>query len=382
MKTVKQVIVEEKEQYFNVSEVKPLESLVSLGLLEESKFNLVKRAMFSNTSEMTMAEKKSLVSLVESLTSYVLYENQGKDYLAATDKKRPAGYPSEAKIPPVLILKRKAIRVYPDNQKIALYYSQSLDKYISIPFGPKSDELGIHMNEENKEIEMKKISMTQDKELHSLRESSPRETFRNKLKDVREEKLDEFLGPAISAAANILSKVGPGLARAGARAGSYSKLAIKKGVRKGKNYLSQGLTNLKTNSDSPGGLDLDGVVRPVSGGHEFSAAGRAGPPVGNPLPQNRMSAGVPTATDLVAQKKLWSEESTNVDKIKHMVESESKNTTVHFGDSSILINNRTGKKILDIHESLNKTNKKKFEKMLNEDIISFKKAINFVVKVR
>jgi hypothetical protein len=32
-------------------------------------------------------------------------------------------------------LKRKSIRVYPDNQKVGLYYSQYLDRYVAIPFG-------------------------------------------------------------------------------------------------------------------------------------------------------------------------------------------------------------------------------------------------------
>ncbi|NDB61650.1 hypothetical protein EB001_24905, partial [bacterium] len=38
-------------------------------------------------------------------------------------------------MPAIILLKRKAIRVYPDHQKVALYYSQALDKYITIPFG-------------------------------------------------------------------------------------------------------------------------------------------------------------------------------------------------------------------------------------------------------
>jgi hypothetical protein len=38
--------------------------------------------------------------------------------------------------PFVLMLKRKAIRMYPNNTKIALYYNQKLDKYFSVPYGP------------------------------------------------------------------------------------------------------------------------------------------------------------------------------------------------------------------------------------------------------
>jgi hypothetical protein len=41
------------------------------------------------------------------------------------------------KDPPfVLVLKRKAIRLFPNKVKMALYYNQKLDKYFSIPYGP------------------------------------------------------------------------------------------------------------------------------------------------------------------------------------------------------------------------------------------------------
>jgi len=42
------------------------------------------------------------------------------------------------KDPPfVLMLKRKAIRLYPGKQKVALYYNNKLNKYFTIPYGAK-----------------------------------------------------------------------------------------------------------------------------------------------------------------------------------------------------------------------------------------------------
>ena len=38
-------------------------------------------------------------------------------------------------LPVVLVLKRKAIRVYPNGVKVGLYYSDKLKKYVSVPFG-------------------------------------------------------------------------------------------------------------------------------------------------------------------------------------------------------------------------------------------------------
>lgn len=37
--------------------------------------------------------------------------------------------------PSVLLLKRRAMRMYPDNRGVALYYAEALGKHISIPFG-------------------------------------------------------------------------------------------------------------------------------------------------------------------------------------------------------------------------------------------------------
>ena len=41
--------------------------------------------------------------------------------------------------PYVLVLKRKAIRYYPNDTRVALYHNQKLDKYFSIPYGTGVD---------------------------------------------------------------------------------------------------------------------------------------------------------------------------------------------------------------------------------------------------
>lgn len=74
---------------------------------------------------------------IKDLLPKKLDENiQGIEYYSKYDPREPHGFSKGDKdAPAVLILKRKAIRIYPDHQKVALYYSQQLDKYISIPFG-------------------------------------------------------------------------------------------------------------------------------------------------------------------------------------------------------------------------------------------------------
>ena len=51
-----------------------------------------------------------------------------------------------------------------------------------------------------------------------------------------------------------------------------------------------------------------------------------------------------------------------------------------INESTVVVSNRVAKKILHVYESLNKTNRKKLEKMLNEDVSSFRKAINFAIR--
>ena len=127
MKTIQQI----QEQY-NILTLKEgkerghLVELANMGLLEESKIDLISTALKLEGNALSEAEKKSLVDLIQSLSSYVLSEANEK-FTSSSDKS----------IPIILLLKRKAIRVFPGDTKVGLYYSQTLDRYISIPFGTK-----------------------------------------------------------------------------------------------------------------------------------------------------------------------------------------------------------------------------------------------------
>ena len=50
--------------------------------------------------------------------------------------------------PFVLVLKRKAIRLYPDSTRIALYYSDKLNKYFSVPYSTEENQRGVVQAEE------------------------------------------------------------------------------------------------------------------------------------------------------------------------------------------------------------------------------------------
>lgn len=151
MKKIEQIrenydIITEKDD----SDTRKLTSLVRAGLFDQKKLPMLKRALEKDPAKMTMAERKALLELLDSLMSQVLHSqsvyskvkqnvgnevNEAKDYYGADPRFGGSSAVSERDMPTIIILKRKSIRVYPDNQKVGLYYSQLLDRYIAIPFG-------------------------------------------------------------------------------------------------------------------------------------------------------------------------------------------------------------------------------------------------------
>lgn len=144
MKSIQQI----REAYniaTNLSEAedRKLSSLVELGLLDAKKLPALKESLNKPVEQMTGSEKRLFLNLLESVLSemQVKQSKDIKDYYATPDPRvKRAGYPSQKEAPSVLLLKRKAIRVFPDGQKVALYYAQAIDKYVSIPY----NEIGIN----------------------------------------------------------------------------------------------------------------------------------------------------------------------------------------------------------------------------------------------
>lgn len=110
--------------------------LAEEGFLFPDQVTLVENALKIPPELMSIAEKKVIVDLLESFSSLLVSESESKVTNTSSIKNTVA----DKNIPLVLILKRKSIRMYPDNQKVALYYSQTLDRYFTLPFGPKSED--------------------------------------------------------------------------------------------------------------------------------------------------------------------------------------------------------------------------------------------------
>lgn len=432
MITVKQVL----ENYDILTEKadndsKNLVALVHAGLLDESQLPILRRAMSKPAINMTEAEKKALHGLVESVSSCIISEKQ--DYLSKLDTSRSMGYPPEKDIPAVIILKRKAIRVYPDNQKVALYYSQALDRYISIPYGKNSKALDMTLNEERlDEISQKTdtkpyVRRTQKRIIESKPKPMMKESFRKKLEQKRQERqLDEafpLAGAAISSALNVGGKVlsspagqaaigtatSIGSKVAGKAKDIISKVFSKKSSSKAQDRIKtrdqrrlerQKARERRTGKDrDKGGLRYSDTDINIGGGGSgggsdeplFKPTERTAPEFsGSPRLSDttKVSTEKPTFTsgtarDWAKQAQYYNQpvrESNNLNIMKQMVEQNIPKYTIHINETPITINNRVAKKVVNVYESLNRQNKKKVEKMLNEDATSFKKIINFSVR--
>jgi DNA-binding ferritin-like protein len=70
----------------------------------------------------------------------------------------------------------------------------------------------------------------------------------------------------------------------------------------------------------------------------------------------------------------------NFTTIKKMIRDNISEMNINIGEKPITINNTIANKIVSVHESLSKENKKKMEEMLNESVDSFKKIISFAIR--
>lgn len=450
-----------------------LSSLADAGLFEHTKIPMIRRSLNKNINEMTVAEKKTLVGLLDSLMTHILVE---EDHLSKLNTKKSPDYPTDKDLPSVIILKRKAIRVFPDHQKVGLYYSQALDRYISIPF---SKDLSPQINEAKKEDDDDKdrktqilkrlyakhpeamISAAQNIEageekttLHNIirnasqkalasepnirkrdvigaalsakdaplsarlgvalgsalgmgvrrmmtKPTNPtgspnrkitKESFQRNLKIIREERQLNEVGPILGAigrfvGAQAIKRLSSAAAKNAAQQGAGKLKQVIAGIRGGARGLSKsplgkgvgiaaGITGLA--AAAGGGDKSEPTFKPTGGEYSFGKVAQSAP-IGAPGQQASIEP-----SHLAAQRRAGLvfpiQESNNILNIKHIVENNIPSSVLKIGEETISINKSIAKKIIKLHESLNKSNKKKLEKMLNENILSFRKAINFAIK--
>ena len=66
--------------------------------------------------------------------------------------------------------------------------------------------------------------------------------------------------------------------------------------------------------------------------------------------------------------------------IRNMISEGTDNMDLEINGRTITLNTSMAKRILEVYDSVNTKNKKIVESMLNEDLESFKKLLNFSIK--
>jgi len=484
MKSIKDLreqydIITEKEE----SEERKLSALVRAGLYDAKKLPALKKALDKSADKMTGAEKRMLISLLDSLMSQVIsnqpvYQkvkqnvqrmNEAKfdskikvDYLSKLDPRFDKNY-SEKNIPTVLILKRKAVRVYPDFQKVALYYAQAIDKYVSIPFGEinvgglnearsntssnntttsssssvtlstgRRVSIGRRRSNVSNIRAMIKSKSPLNAYLYKLglkhrraigkylkenrdtsmpnHETNLREEYRLKLQQMRDSRkeLDESVAGEIvkgvikygakyaDDAVKAVSKYGPKAAGATKNLAKGSWNKAKGFGKKVKDYIKKKVSGTGTTAASlaagaagaASGFGSNGndsgsnFRRPAEQGYQF---GKLQPSTADSFVQKNPTNDAQAQRDYQAQKKanqamLNPVRESVIVQMKNMIESGTPSIDVMYEDKSIMINNTVAKKIVNLYESVNETNKKKIKNMLDENASSFSKVLTFALR--
>lgn len=108
-----------------------LDVLVESGLFEGNRLSLLRRALAEDNIKMSNVERKALLEAFNRLLDHVA-GNDNPDILNENFKKTKNIDINE--MPALLILKRRAIRVFPDGQKVALYWADRINRYVTVPF--------------------------------------------------------------------------------------------------------------------------------------------------------------------------------------------------------------------------------------------------------
>jgi hypothetical protein len=297
--------------------------------------------------------------------------------------------PSTKEMPSLLIFRRVSFRSYPKGQVVALYYSKTMDKYLSVPIGPGnsvnlsesvvSDSLDEACWKGYKQYGMKKkggkevpncVPVEEDGPVMSRYTERPTyEHFKNKvgkLREERNEQLDEML-PAI---------IGAGLRLASTAAGRQvlkrgAKMLAKKALKGAGKALFGDKDDDKKSSSEKGDFD--------SASMRSSSEKPQGMAKTSSSWENR-SGSDPVYQSKVKQASLAPVKENTISDIRTMIKEGIDNMDLSINGRTITLNTSMAKRILEVYDSVNTKNKKIVEGMLNEDLESFKKLINFSIR--
>jgi hypothetical protein len=270
-----------------------------------------------------------------------------------------------------------------------LYYTQALDKYVTIPY----NDIQVGLNEAKNNDKKKKKryyvkpKSKEDKDKDPPKPGGIRDTI-NFIKRKGAHKPQSKL----SKAGKILTSIG--------QSSSVSGAAGAIGGAIGSHFYNKARAERTKNSLAK----VKNTVKVAREKHEAEKAAKSSSskPTSSSVPKTSKSTSTPirkksgAATrqamsnilkknskatfSKAAVKNSTIKESNVLDTIRSIVENNITEQKIQFNENEITINNTVAKKLLTVYESINRTNKKKMEQMLNEDATSFNKVLMFAVR--
>lgn len=130
----KSAVNEEKSDYSK------FDVLVRAGLANKAQMQRIHKILDKMQEEKPVFNNADRAILQNMFNRMVDLVSNNKQIFTQARKAVREDINEDTSSPPfVLLLKRKAIRLYPDGTKIALYYNDKIDKYFSLPYGDAVD---------------------------------------------------------------------------------------------------------------------------------------------------------------------------------------------------------------------------------------------------
>ena len=137
----KSVLTEEEK-----SDYSKFDALVRAGLANKAQLQRIHKILDKMSEErptFNNADKQILQNLFNKMVDLISNNKQIFNQTRRAVREESEDYIEEANIdaqplPFVLVLRRKAIRMYPEGTRVALYYNERLNRYFSVPYSSGS----------------------------------------------------------------------------------------------------------------------------------------------------------------------------------------------------------------------------------------------------
>lgn len=289
-------------------------------------------------------------------------------------------------VPSIIVLRRKSVRAFADNQKVGLYYSDALDKYVTVPFGPDGKAQGISLSEEEQLDEALPLVPLA---IQGARAALSSTVGRSVITGAA-----QLAQRGAAAAGRGLKSLGDRALKAvrGSKTAKDKKTTTASARGKGrlrrltagqkkKGFLNK-LTTVAAGGDDEGrGIFNQNDQKSVTQYRETNY--KVNPNTSQALPQMRRRNW--DELEHAQNQRLFRtgsytpQGSQVYESIKEIAKS-GKANLIKIGEHSVNITPRIANRICECHAMLNNKNQKNFEAMLNESVPSLKKIIDFSIR--